>query len=75
MASIIAPGSRWRIDNGESINVWHDPWINDNPNFKPATRLLRAWRILQCQHFGYIIGTAGISRCCRTFLISMMYRP
>ena len=38
--TIIDSGSRWRIDNGESVNVWIDPWIKDIPTFKPCTPVI-----------------------------------
>ena len=35
--SVITSGIRWRIGNGERINMWKDPWIKDNLSFKPTT--------------------------------------
>ena len=38
--SVTASGSRWRTGNGESMNVWNDPWIKNNPCFKPITPII-----------------------------------
>ena len=38
--SVIASGSKWRIDNGESVNVWIDPWIKDIPTSKTTTLVI-----------------------------------
>ena len=38
--SVITSGSRWRIGNGESVNVWTDPWIEDIPTFKPTASVI-----------------------------------
>jgi hypothetical protein len=30
-------GYVWRVDNGEKINIWQDPWIPSSPNIKIIT--------------------------------------
>ena len=40
-------GMRWRFGNGMHINVWQDPWITNNPNFKPTTPVIEGLEGLQ----------------------------
>lgn len=30
---VVENGYRWRVGNGNLINVWNDPWLRDELNF------------------------------------------
>ncbi|XP_058759858.1 uncharacterized protein LOC131633155 [Vicia villosa] len=32
---VVVAGSRWRVGNGDKINVWRDNWVPSTPGFKP----------------------------------------
>jgi hypothetical protein len=34
---ILRKGGLWKVGNGESINIWNDPWIPTSPNRKVVT--------------------------------------
>ena len=38
--AILLKGSRWRIGDGCSIDVWNNPWLRDAENFKVETPII-----------------------------------
>ncbi|RVW31876.1 Transposon TX1 uncharacterized 149 kDa protein [Vitis vinifera] len=38
--AILLKGSRWRIGDGCSIDVWNNPWLRDTENFKVETPII-----------------------------------
>ena len=46
---ILKQGCRWRIEDGSSINIWHDPWLKNNDNLKLLTPIIEGLEVLQVQ--------------------------
>ncbi|EPS58588.1 hypothetical protein M569_16225, partial [Genlisea aurea] len=56
---VLASGLRWRIGGGNSVNVWHDPWIPENLAFRPSspappgTADMKVKDLIQSDHSGW----------------------
>ncbi|XP_058764694.1 uncharacterized mitochondrial protein AtMg00310-like [Vicia villosa] len=36
---VVSRGTRWRIGNGESVRIWNNNWILENPRFKVLSHI------------------------------------
>ncbi|KAK6115303.1 hypothetical protein DH2020_007572 [Rehmannia glutinosa] len=36
---VLGSGLVWNIGDGSKVNAWFDPWIPENPSFKPKTQM------------------------------------
>ncbi|CAN1796146.1 Putative ribonuclease H protein At1g65750, partial [Linum perenne] len=43
---VVEGGTRWKIGNGRSINVWTEPWLRDDVSFRISTPMIRGLEYL-----------------------------
>ena len=58
---ILKQGCKWRIGDGSSINIWHDPWLKNNDNLKLLTPIIEGLEAMGVQDSSYLDLGTGIS--------------